>query len=604
VTPGAYPDPAAYARHLVESVAAIADDYQRQAELNERFCNGDQFGASFYRNGRLEIERELWGSEENEDLPRITVNLIDPLVQTWVSLLVSDRLVSRAEPASDEPIDTYKAIVTQAVIEYWSRRQDTKNKTVDAVRIAAHHGTAGLKVYYDPNEDEVKLSVVSIFDYFRDPTPDYRDARWIVYREHVSLQEARDLYARAGRQDEPSVTKYKTIEGEEREGVERLELWQTPCTEYPEGVQATILGGEVLEEMPYPYVFQDESGAAVYMLPHIEMHVRRVRGSPYGRTPVTAAVPLQRRINETHASIAKWLERIRNVHLVVPDDLADTFDPSTDQIIRYRAAANQNIPPTIVYTKPPPVPSDLYESLDRYQRLMSDVLGINEAVVGDGKVRSGVALENSRKLDASKNADARRAYESLILGRDKLAMALIGRYYSEQRKAKITGMPFGDMVLFSGDDIAGVDVKLEQGSELDHDERAKEEQALVRRQYGLVSDLDWRGIVDRPGVGMAKQQAEELVDLYLSMPLPDPQMLPLEEVDPLVLSAVVEKRKAIALAQGQRQTWADLELLSRLIRSLMRETAPQEMAPQPEPPPVSKLEQSQQPEPIPDPNVV
>ena len=182
MTPGAYPDPVAYARHLIESVATVADDYQRQAELNERFCNGDQFGASFYRNGRLEIERELWGSEENEDLPRITVNLIDPLVQTWVSLLVSDRLVSRAEPATEEPIDTYKAIVTQAVIEYWARRQDTKNKTVDAVRIAAHHGTAGLKIFYDPIDDEVKLSVVSIFDYFRDPTPDYRDARWIVYR--------------------------------------------------------------------------------------------------------------------------------------------------------------------------------------------------------------------------------------------------------------------------------------------------------------------------------------------------------------------------------------------------------------------------------------
>ena len=603
MTPGAYPDPVAYATHLIESVATIADDYQRQAELNERFCNGDQFGASFYRNGRLEIERELWGSEENEDLPRITVNLIDPLVQTWVSLLVSDRLVSRAEPATDEPVDTYKAMVTQAVIEYWSRRQDTKNKTVDAVRIAAHHGTAGLKIFYDPNDDEVKLSVVSIFDYFRDPTPDYRDARWIVYREHVSVQEARDLYQRYGRQDEPATVKYKTIEGEEREGVERLELWQTPCTEYPEGLQATILGGEVLEEMAYPYVFQDDSGASVYVLPHVEMHVRRVRGSPYGRTPVTAAIPLQRRINETHASIAKWLERIRNVHLVVPDDLADTFDPSTDQIIRYRAAANQNIAPTIVYTKPPPVPSDLYESLDRYQRLMSDVLGINEAVVGDGKVRSGVALENSRKLDASKNADARRAYENLILSRDKLAMALIGRYYTEQRKAKITGLPFGDMVLFSGDDIAGVDVKLEQGSELDHDERSKEQVALTRRQYGLVSDLDWRSIVDRPGIGMAKQVAEELVDAYLSMPLPDPQMLPLESADPMVLAAVVEKRKAIAMAQGQQQTWVDLERLYRFVRSLMSDVEP---APQPEqqPPAVGNLEEAQQPEPIPDPNVV
>lgn len=594
-------DPVSHARKLIESVAAIADDYQRQAELNERFCNGDQFGASFYRNGRLEIERELWGSEENEDLPRITVNLIDPLVQTWVSLLVSDRLVSRAEPATEEPIDTYKATVAQAVIEYWSRRQDTINKTVDAVRIAAHHGTSGLKVIYDPKDDEVKVSVVSIFDYFRDPTPDYRDSRWIVYREYVSMEEAEEMYMMAGLNMEPSKTKYKTIEGEDREGVERIEVWQTPCREYPEGIQATIIGGEVVEQMAYPYVFQDDSGKDVYILPHIEMHVRRVRGSPYGRTPVTAAIPIQRRINETHASIAKWLERIRNVHLVVPDDLADTFDPSTDQIIRYRAAATQNVPPTITYTKPPPVPQDLYESLDRYQRLLSDVLGINEAVVGDGKVRSGVALENSRKLDASKNADARRSYENMILSRDKLALALIGRYYAAERKAKITGMPFGDMVLFTGDDIAGVDVKLEQGSELEHDRFSKEELAVSRRQYGLVDDVDWRSIVDRPGVGMAKQVAEQLIDMYLSMPIPQPDMLPLEQADPQVLLAVIKKRQAMALAMGQRQLWVDLEQLSRFVHSMMADQEPAMEQPK------GTLPQPQeviQPEPIPDVNVV
>jgi len=597
-------DAAMYARKLIESVAAIADDYQRQAELNERFCNGDQFGASYYRNGKLEIERELWGSEENEDLPRVTVNLIDPLVQTWVSLLVSDRLVSKAEPAGDEAIDAYKAVVAQAVIEYWTRRQDTMNKTVDAVRVAAHHGTAGLKVVYDPIDDEVKLSVVSIFDYFRDPTPDYRDAKWIVYREYVSLDEAIAMYEAVGRDDVPSTMKYKTIEGEEREGVERIELWQTPCPEHPQGMQATVVGGETLEQMDYPYVFIDDDEKPVYMLPHIEMHVRRVRGSPYGRTPVTAAVPLQRRINETHASIAKWLERIRNVHLVVPDDLAETFDPNIDQIIRYRSAVTQNIPPTITYTKPPPVPQDLYESLDRYQSLMSDVLGINEAVVGDGKVRSGVALENSRKLDASKNADARRSYESMILSRDKLALALIGRYYTTKRKAKITGMPFGDMVLFSGDDISGVDVKLEQSTELDHHEESKQQMALAKRQYGLVSDMDWRKIVDRPGLGMQKQLAEELIAQYLSMPIPTPEMVPLDQVDPMVLAAVVAKKQAIALSMGQRQLWADLERLARLLRDVAA-PAPQQEQDMPKPPGAPpSLEEQTQTEAIPDPNVV
>jgi hypothetical protein len=85
--------------------------------------------------------------------------------------------------------------------------------------------------------------------------------------------------------------------------------------------------------------------------------------------------------------------------------------------------------------------------------------------------------------------------------------------------------------------------------------------------------------------------------------LPDPQMLPLESADPMVLAAVIEKRKAIAMAQGQQQTWVDLERLYRFVRSLMSDVEP---APQPEqqPPAVGNLEEAQQPEPIPDPNVV
>ena len=102
---------------------------------------------------------------------------------------------------------------------------------------------------------------------------------------------------------------------------------------------------------------------------------------------------------------------------------------------------------------------------------------------------------------------------------------------------------------------------------------------------------------------MARQAAEDMIDLYLSMPIPDPQMLPLEEADPMVLAAMVEKRKAIALAQGQRQLWVDLERLYRFIRSIMSDVEPPP-GDQQQPPAVSSLEEAQQVEPIPDPNVV
>lgn len=598
-------DPAALARELVESVKPVSDDFLRQAELNERFVNGDQFGASFYRNGRLEVERELWGSRsDQEELPRVSVNLLDPIFSTWVSLLVGDRLISRCEAASQEPVDVYKSIIQQAFLEWWARDQDTAVKSVQTVRLAGMHGTAANKVFWDPVDGCVKCGVVSIFDYFRDPTPDYRDARWVVYIEYLSQDEAAEEMIASGIENpDPVQTTYKTVDGEERKGVERLELWMKPNRDYPQGLMAVSMGGEIVEQTQYPYVFEVD-GRLKYVLPHVEMKVRDVRGSPYGRTPLTAAVPIQRRVNETHASIAKWLERIRNVHVIVPDDLADTFDPSIDQMIRYRSATTNGVPPTIGYTKPPPVPGDLYESLDRYERLINGVMGVDDSIVGDGKVRSGKALENSRRLDASKNADVRRQYEDMILERDKFALLLAGRYYTTPQKAKITGMPVVDMVMFTGDDLKGVDVKLERGSELDHDRYAKEEMAVQRRQFGLMTDFDWRQVVDRPGAASARASAEMLVEQYLAMPLPDPRMVPLDGADAEMLLAVIEQRKASAMSVGDRRTWSDLEQLARFVRAQAGQAQQQ---PGQQPPQSNKNAPDMAPDaqqPIPDPTVV
>jgi hypothetical protein len=158
-------------------------------------------------------------------------------------------------------------------------------------------------------------------------------------------------------------------------------------------------------------------------------------------------------------------------------------------------------------------------------------------------------------------------------------------------------------VLFSGDDIAGVDVKLEQSTELDHHEESKQQMALAKRQYGLVSDLDWRRIVDRPGLGSQKQLAEEFIAQYLAMPVPTPEMMPLDQVDPMVLAAVVAKKQAIALSMGQRQLWVDLERLARLLRDVGSPMQTQEQEPKPPGAPPS-LEEQTQVEAIPDPNVV
>jgi hypothetical protein len=312
---------------LVTRAWPVARKYRDIATINESFIHDDQWGAVIRSNGVSSIKRDAWFDDDG--VPRIWVNLMAPLWMTWASLMTKDAPSVNPVAASDEPEDTYRAEVASKIIDYLEDELDTANVIHKAVGYAGMHGLAGIKIIYDPEKDGIDWSPLTIFNVYTDPrVPDYRKSPYYIFEDYIGEEEAAELLGDGT--PKPRTQSYKNAAGEAMYGVRKRELWLKPTRDYPNGLYVCEVAGQVIEEMPYPNVTQNDSGKPEYFPPCVLMKVRDIRDSAYGGTNFTAAVPLQRGYNEVVARTQKLMRTVTNIHLVLPQSLEKKVDAAED----------------------------------------------------------------------------------------------------------------------------------------------------------------------------------------------------------------------------------------------------------------------------------
>jgi hypothetical protein len=459
---------------LVTRAWPVARKYRDIATINESFIHDDQWGAVIRSNGVSSIKRDAWFDDDG--VPRIWVNLMAPLWMTWASLMTKDAPSVNPVAASDEPEDTYRAEVASKIIDYLEDELDTANVIHKAVGYAGMHGLAGIKIIYDPEKDGIDWSPLTIFNVYTDPrVPDYRKSPYYIFEDYIGEEEAAELLGDGT--PKPRTQSYKNAAGEAMYGVRKRELWLKPTRDYPNGLYVCEVAGQVIEEMPYPNVTQNDSGKPEYFPPCVLMKVRDIRDSAYGGTNFTAAVPLQRGYNEVVARTQKLIRTVTNIHLRVPQSIEKKVKQEESTIIAFpddMAASAE----AIGYTKAGEISSALPEERDFYEAAMAKVVGVNEVTAGN-EVRSisGRAIDNIVELDRQKNADASREMLSMIRDAYRTTLKLIGMYYTVPRQVRITNEDGASVVAFDRSDIVGIDIRLEPATELDKISTAKEEAA-------------------------------------------------------------------------------------------------------------------------------
>lgn len=569
-------------RRLRDKHEPRAERFRHIAMINEKFVNGDQWGATAYHQGKRQRSHDQWF--DSEGVPRIWVNHLRNLEGTWTSLLVKDRQTAKAVAANDDPLATYRADLANQVIDYLMYELDTANKLHKMTSYACQHGTAGMKILYSPDVDSVTWEPCTIFDYIIDPTPDYHDAKWVIFTSHLDEDEAENIYEAKAIRSKPRVETYTNAAGEECDGVVQRELWMKPSTEHPGGLYACVLGDEVVEQMDFPYIFsRDGDGPDEAILPLVLMKVRDVRGSAYGATSLTDCIPLQRSYNECVSREVKRMRAGATV-LVAPRELAKHFQLGRDAVLWF-AKAQQEAARDIKFIDSAPLDPALVDMRNFFAASMPAVMGINDVTAGTkGRSLSGRAIENIVELDAQKNADAAKSLEVCVLDAWKLTLDLLRRYYTDARKMKMMHRPIADVLMFNSADIQGVDVRLEPSSEIDRLSAVKEQGQAERVQAGLAPSSTIGRAQNSAAYGMSREAAETIVSDYLAGR--NVEINPGDLQMDVVLE-VVAAHQAKALNDGRGNDYVALQKLQEQLKQLEQQaatTAPPEGAEPNEPP--------------------
>jgi hypothetical protein len=555
-------------RKYLEEGTKIVLPLREVSHVNERFVEGDQFSALNYRRGRPEVIEDAWF--EDEFLPRVSINKLGPLTATLTSLLAADRPCANAVPNSDEPSDVYSAAVADRVIDWYLPKVKSSEVVSDSINYAAVGGTGGIKVLWDNKLNRVSWSAQAIDHFVVDPNaPDVQNGRYVCFVRYIPVDEANDWYSSIGLEKSASPEAYTNAAGEQLQGVKVEELWLKNCRDWPQGLFASSVGGELVEQMDFPNTFIVDKREQ-QILPLFTMKMRPVRDSAYGSTPVTNCVPLQRTYNEMFARDLRQV-RIGVPHLKIPRDLIEGLNLTTSTIIPYDRSLNDQAD-DIVWTVPPQLDPQREVTRDKLAAEMPMVLGLNEVTAGKARTLSGIAIDGMVELDRQRHAAAAKSMQNMVVGAWYLTLLLDARYRDVQDTMDASGSSQSDVLQYKADDINGSDWRLEPGSEFDRLAPEKVRIAGEQVQAGTADNSDLQKAKRSPAWGLSVRSVEQLVDQVL-------QGIPVEalpgDIDPAAAKSVIDKAKSRALANGNRQAWVMLDELLKSLQSMAPQAAEQ-----------------------------
>lgn len=549
-------------RDLIDIGKRSASDFILKAERNELFVRGDQ---------RRDIDRPghlLTDIPWNDTVPMVTHNLLRNLVLTWCSRLLEDRPSATAYPTSAEMGDIEAAKAAQHLIEYFEFENNVDSTMWDVVQGACSAGVGGIKCYYDPETDQVKWDIVTIFDYYIDNVENPDEAKWCVFRRYIDLYDAKQLLKKVGIKEVQSTT-YSVNDLEEREGVEVHELWYQPDNRIEKGAYVLFVDGNVVEDMEYPYVFQHledpDGGQTRSFLPICLFKVGYIRGTCYGDTWMNDAVPIQRQINEIESVLTKLRRDTGSVKLLAPGSVVDAWTDSNSMI-------KMDDPAKAAITKwlePPKYSPLLFEDRDRLEQRLYDIAGLNEVLTGAESTKSGTSAKQIAyisQLDNMKHAGTSRHIEKFLVQLWSLTLHLVRKYYVLPRIIRIVG-PADEIasIYFTGADIDGVDIRLEPRAGMERYSATKGQNVIDRHEQGLEA-ADNVPERSRTGLDLTAEEADlkETVIEQAKLVIEGYQVTPLTNINPVYGSQVLTgflEGYGEQLEEGQVQAVLQLKAL-------------------------------------------
>lgn len=468
------------ARGLLIEAKRVFEPYERaswqRAAMNERYLNGDQWGAYNYQSNEFVFDD--WPVE----LPRVNRNVLRNLQLTWQSRVTGKDPAVKAWGGESSANDVNSAEVANKLIAAWRQQDDHRRMISRAAWTCGAQSCVGLWTTWDTTKGpmgmdgrplgDIDVTPLAVFDWGTDGSENIEDSEYCYVRRWLTADVAKELMMKAGITTPPNLQPARSIWGENRSLAECYYLYYKRSTRIPEGHYSIHVGGHVVESGPFPYDHNE--------LPLVIWKCNDKPDSPHGGTHVDDAVPLQNGLNRLHASLAKLTYRSADWVKVIGDPSIIAEWDAEGQKIECKDPA---MIAAVRIVSPPPPPPLLLSQIEEHERMITVVFGINEAVSGgDSGTRSSNAkhLLYISELDAQKLAPTIAMRDHALMRMYRQMLMLCQQYVAVPRMVRLigdAGLP--SILQFVGADLKGVDVYLEPAPGVD---MLKTAQALAEEQ--------------------------------------------------------------------------------------------------------------------------
>lgn len=506
----------------------ILTRYQKKIAVAKRWRREESYDDTWRRLIDLYRGRHYEDlSDEDRLLVNIsfsTVNVIAPAVAVnYPKIAVNAR----------RPNDAPKAIITEAVINYWWKHFEVRPEFRRAVKDFLVVGHGWLKVGYRyveeediqgegdysdaqvegnqvtptiiVTEDRPFVERVSPFDVFVDPdATSERDATWIAHRVRRTLKDVKSdkRYAKIARDnlnatswgrypDDPSRREIKDSE----EGY--VEIWEyydtvkrTMCV-FAEGCDHFLV-----KPMVMPYAFGH---------PFVMIRNYDVPDHFYPLGDLEAIEPLQRELNATRTQMMNHRKRYARKYLFKEsafdsdgrDALESDYDNTMVPVVSDEPLTNVVAPFPAVVTPP-----EFYRQSDMIEADINMVSGVSEYLRGSLPEIRRTATEAAIVQDAAnaRAADKLATIEQAIAKVAYRLVALAQQFMTGEQVARIVGSN-GEAawITFDSDYIAGeFDFEVEAGSTAPVNESFRRQMAL--QMVDAMAPFAGMGIINMPAL--------------------------------------------------------------------------------------------------------
>ena len=524
-------------------VAWVKDEYSkcksaRRSEENDWYLQLAFYNGYQYHDWRTLSGKQGLVEEANPaNLPRITVNRIEPIIRTEIAKTTAQKPSASVVPASNDEEDLLAASAGEQV---WQAIYDNNTFQTEILQKTefwrAVTGNGFIKCFWDPSvkhyevqktEDpmtgnpvaqrvvsamgDVKFETISPFHLY---VPDLaqEDLQKQAYVLNVYTKSEEYIKQNFGNVlpkdftpakvssseiQDASLMDLRGVDNAKPDSVLVIEMWIKPgsSSKIPNGGLITIVDTEIVQfaEKGIPYQHGE------YPFSHLS---GIQNGKFYRRSVIKSLIPLQREYNRTRSQIVHAKNLMAKPQMMYDEG---SVDPR-----KITARAGIWIPIRPGFSRPTPVPIQPLPNyvLQEVQQLHTDFEDISgQHQVSRGESGGLTAATAIAYLGERDDAYLTTIFSSIEAGVEKMAkqsLSLFVQYVESARLIKITGADGSfDAMMLSGSDIAsGTDIRVESGSALPTSKSAR--QALVTEwmKMGFIPPEDGLRILE---MGMLKQ---------------------------------------------------------------------------------------------------